>query len=131
MKGIKECLTWMLDNPMKIIDSENQFWSYRYNDVDDRFELKTKSEQKDKFRLAESFDSLKHSRWQEVVEPVDFLTAYKDCLENGVAYGWYPGGEEEGWYAYLSKIEACPVLYLEESLEKIEFNGSKTWIKEV
>ena len=27
-----------------------------------------------------------HGTWEEVVEPVDFLTAYKDCLENGAEY---------------------------------------------
>jgi hypothetical protein len=27
-----------------------------------------------------------HGTWEEVIEPVDFLTAYKDCLENGTKY---------------------------------------------
>lgn len=86
MKGIKECLNWMFENPMKVIESKDEYWSYRYNDRMEVFELKTVHEKEEEFRSVQSFERLKYSDWKEVIEPVDFITAYNDCLKNNVRY---------------------------------------------
>jgi len=39
MKTIKECINWMLDNPMKELeDTTGNFTNARYNDIEKQFE---------------------------------------------------------------------------------------------
>ncbi len=68
-----------------------------------------------------------NAEWQEVIEPVDFLTAYKDCLENGTQYNWYPDGEAEGWYAEIYKDSDGVQIRLDESVNRIY--QDKSWKK--
>jgi len=77
MKGIKECVNWMVDNDSKKITNDGRcaYWNgHEFYLTDDECTV-----------LITNFVKFKEE-WFEVIEPVDFLTAYNDCLENGTEY---------------------------------------------
>ena len=81
MKGIKECINWMLDNPMKVLSDPDKFHAYRYNNENIRIELKIETKSS-VFKLAECYEVLIDGDWKEVKQPYTFLEAYEDCKEN-------------------------------------------------
>lgn len=83
MKGIKECLNWMLDNPMKELKSYGMA-NRRYNDKCKTFEIYAGG--LGPWEAFNNFHYFNFGIWTEVEEPVDFITAYQDCLENGNTY---------------------------------------------
>lgn len=82
MKGIKECLSWMFENENKWIVNENEtllkFVSGEFHTSGVNSEIVSVGLHHIQF--------IDNYEWKEFIEPVDFLTAYKDCLENGTRY---------------------------------------------
>lgn len=71
--------------------------------------------------------------WEEVIEPVDFLTAYKDCLENDTKYVCEDYCNEFNMYKnkYGGLMISRPVGNYESNLKIANVNLSGKWIKEV
>lgn len=94
MKGTKEILNWLLDNPMKEIKRDG--WATnRYNIWLHRFEYKLDGEWIGKDDLY-SFEG----EWHEVKTPIEWQEAIQDCLDNGTEYlSWY-GEFAESTYCY-------------------------------
>lgn len=89
MRGIKECLNWMIDNPMKEIKAiyKNGYEDVRrFNDYFKYFEFKS-----DRFKnwfRCDSFSEYNEHDWQPY-DPnpmVEFNVAYMICANNGTKY---------------------------------------------
>ena len=80
MKGIKECLKWMIDNEGKKIKCVDRLVFFSVNN------FYTTSVGSDLAGVPNSLGFLMSGEWQEAIEPVDFITAYEDCKENGTEY---------------------------------------------
>jgi len=62
MKGIKECLNWLIDNPMKAIVSEG-FRPVRYNDGTTSFEFNSNFEESWFCFEGDEFHVFKEGEW--------------------------------------------------------------------
>jgi hypothetical protein len=86
MRGVVECLKWMIDNPMMELHVEGNFLKRRYNDIESCFEWYDNVEGRwdtiSRYTLLGKYD------WQpyDPNPSVDFLTAYEDCKINGTKY---------------------------------------------
>lgn len=67
--------------------------------------------------------------WEEVIEPVDFLTAYNDCLENGTTYIGFKCDRWCGEDQTMSRYAGCMVTIKDKNGASV-FLDCK-WIKEV
>lgn len=70
MKGIKVCINWMLDNPMKEIT--NGEVSYRFNDIHSIF---AQRRQEYSWLPAYGMEKLNECEWEEVKQPYTFSEA--------------------------------------------------------
>lgn len=87
MRGIKECLTWMLANPMKELVGyydDGTVARRRFNDEKSEFEWLEGFSNK-WFKL-DGLKAYSDMEWYIYNPPVEFHEAYMDCLENGVEY---------------------------------------------
>ena len=97
MKGIKEIMMWLLDNPMKEIKhvyegGERGYHNVRYHDYTKAIEVCDPYKNIWVTRLDMiGFDE----EWQEVITPIEWQEAIQDCLENGTEYlSWYGEGHK-------------------------------------
>ena len=120
MKGIKECINWMLDNPMEELEPEHLTLSNtRYNnDGMNRFE-----------KLVEGFwvNCLNFSvfetvNWHEFKQPYKFKPAYDECEENGTVFH-----TEYGGWLYKDKV-GCVCVYQKD---KTAVYLNCTWYKDL
>ena len=89
MKGIKECLGWMVDNPLKAIT--NGDYEVKYIEKHDQFQKTIVTTLEDgrishHTTLFNDFYELNRYEWTVVVKPADIYTALKDCEETGQRY---------------------------------------------
>ena len=85
MKGIKECLNWLMDNPMKLLESEKGD-GIRFNNKNVVFQFYSQGECKWFALDGDDFDALNTNEWYESFPTVDFLAAYEDCKRTGNRY---------------------------------------------
>ena len=86
MRGVTECLKWMLNNPMMELHKDMTNFKVRYNHENYMFEYF--NDFTNSWRCMHDYSLLEISDWQ-LCEPnpsVEFLTAYEDCLSNGTKY---------------------------------------------
>lgn len=69
MRGIKKCVNWMIDNPMKSIKRGNI--EFRFDIKNDSFQVLDCNE----WHKTSCFKKLIFDGWEPVKEPVDFMTA--------------------------------------------------------
>lgn len=87
MRGIKECLTWMLENPMKeltAINEDGQMIRRRFNNDTSRFEWFERC--LGSWWELNGFKAYDQLDWSIYNPPVEFHEAYLDCLNNGTEY---------------------------------------------
>ena len=88
MKGIIECVTWMVENKnKKLKSSERTMW---YNGFGFRFRLSL--EGSEVAMHVKWFKILDRYEWTPVATSVDFDTAKADCKKNGTPYKSYDKG---------------------------------------
>jgi len=91
MRGIKECVNWMLDNPMKEIKSEEYGQVRRFNNkytpsfIESRYI--NDGESISNWSKLKAFGGFEDGDdWEEVKQPYTFLEAYEECENNKVDF---------------------------------------------
>ena len=86
MRGVTECLKWMLNNPMMELNRLDTLAKRRYNDEETQFERFNNDIKC--WETVSCYFTLDSGDWQpcDPNPSVDFLTAYEDCLKNGTKY---------------------------------------------
>jgi hypothetical protein len=88
MKGIKECLNWLVDNPMKELTFVGNRplcinnLKHRFNYNEGRFQ----TFRNDDWHSNSYFADFECCDWKEVKQPYTFEEAYKMCKEEGVEF---------------------------------------------
>jgi hypothetical protein len=81
MKGIKECINWLINNEGKeLIDSNS--WYVKYENGS----LHTKCCIDAEYRPFSSLYEFDEREWLEVKQPYTFLEAYEDCKNTKTSY---------------------------------------------
>ncbi len=84
MKGIKECINWLVDNPMKEIENPG-YYKTRYNDSVGKFEHLDDDCGRE-WVTTKYFDKFRECEWKQVRKTYSFEEAYKICKDEKVAF---------------------------------------------
>ena len=93
MRGIKECINWLIDNPMRELECNNGgYWNIRYNKVEGVFQcFDTDCEE---WIEGPGLESFNNCEWQPVQKKYTFTEAFTmmesgkpmQCLSSKVIY---------------------------------------------
>lgn len=99
MRGITECLKYMINNPMMELHKVGDLSKRRYSTEESQFEYFNNIDKQ--WHLLYKYGAFSDGYWQpyDPNPSVDFLTAYGDCKLNGNKY------KSVGYDSYMQNIQ--------------------------